>query len=591
MKRLFRLFMALALALLLPVCALGVEADGLFSDKDRTEADPAKAVELALSEDGVDITQAGVYRLSGQVANGSIRVSLNTEGTVWLLLDGVSVHNEKGAALTSTGCKKLILTLAEGSVNALTQGEGTPDGEDNDAAIYVRDDLTINGSGALTVESAYLDGINCRDSLRIVDGQITVNAVDDGIVGKDEVSIGGGVIAVTAKEGDGIKSTNSEDAERGFVAIAGGSVSITTGDGSASQTADAWSLMARPSADTRSQKGIKAETHIDISGGSLTVDSVDDALHSVNVTLSGGTLTLATGDDGVHADHTLSISGGQLAVTNSYEGLEAANIFISGGEISIIASDDGVNGAGGDSVAATEDGGWGAMGRFGRDMFSSSTGTLSITGGRIFVTASGDGVDVNGDLSMSGGELYVRGPENSGNSALDYDGSFTLTGGTLAAVGTAGMAQGVNAPSIPGAALSLSGSGALEVLDASNAVVVSFDAQGGYNHVVVYSDRFSDGGDYTLVTGGTSQAVQMSVQASEGGPGKDGRGGFNGGRGGFDGGPDGFDGSPDGFDGAPDGFDGDPDGFDGDPDGFDGGPDGFDGGRGGFDGGRGGGRR
>lgn len=541
-----RLLMTLSLAALLPAFALG--DDGLFSDKDLTEANPSEATELVFTESGADITQAGVYRLSGQVANGSIRISLSTEGTVWLLLDGVSVHNENGAALTSTGCKKLILTLAEGSENTFTQGADTPTGDDDGAAIYVRDDLTINGSGSLTVESACLDGINCRDSLRIVDGQITVNAMDDGIVGKDEVSIGGGSIAITAMEGDGIKSTNSEDGERGFVAITDGSVSITTGGGSASvmSAPNDWERAGQSAASASSQKGVKAETYIDISGGSLTVDSADDALHSVAVSISGGALALSTGDDGIHADDMLAVSGGQIAITRSYEGMEAANITISGGEINVTATDDGINGAGGDSGAAAENGGWGdAMGRFGRDMFSSSSGTLSITGGRIFVSASGDGVDVNGSLSMSGGELYVRGSENSGNGALDYDGSFTLSGGTLVAVGASGMAQGVSEPAIPGVVASVAGSGELEVLDASNAVIVHFDAQGSYSHAVVYSQQFTEGGTYTLITGDVSQVVEMSTQASQSSFGGHGGrpGGFGGGNGGK---PGGFGAKPDG---------------------------------------------
>ena len=72
-------------------------ADDLFSDKDLTLADPSEAVDIVLTEGGVDITEPGVYRLSGQVADGSIRVAPATEGDVWLLLDGVSVHNEDGA--------------------------------------------------------------------------------------------------------------------------------------------------------------------------------------------------------------------------------------------------------------------------------------------------------------------------------------------------------------------------------------------------------------------------------------------------------------------------------------------------------------
>ena len=155
MKRFFSVLCTLLLCIPAFFAVMAETADDLFSDKDLTLADPSEAVDIVLTEGGVDITEPGVYRLSGQVADGSIRVAPATEGDVWLLLDGVSVHNEDGAALTSDGCDKLILTLAEGSVNSLTQGSATPAEEDNDAAIYVRDDLTINGTGALTIESAY----------------------------------------------------------------------------------------------------------------------------------------------------------------------------------------------------------------------------------------------------------------------------------------------------------------------------------------------------------------------------------------------------------------------------------------------------
>lgn len=524
MKRRLSLLLCTLMLLALPLsCALASEPADLFSDKDLTVADPAKAVNLSLTGDGVDITQEGVYRLSGRVEDGSIRVSLEQEGTVWLLLDGVEVHNEDGAALTSTGCQKLILTLADGSVNALTQGAAEPAAEDNDAAIYVRDDLTINGAGSLTVESAWMDGINCRDSLRIVDGQIAVTAVDDGIVGKDEVTVGGGTVSVIAQSGDGIKATNAEEAERGFVTIAGGNVTVTTGGGAETSASEAYPQMQPEAVDAPSQKGVKAETLLTVSGGSVTVVSADDALHAAEVLLSGGTLTLSSGDDGVHADGTLTVSGGTINVLRAYEGLEATDMFLSGGSARIAASDDGINGAGGD--AAQEDGGAGT-GRFGRDRFSASTGTLTISGGTFYVSASGDGVDVNGDIVMSGGELYVNGPASSGNGALDYDGGFTLTGGTLAAVGAAGMAQGVSAPSIPGAAVSLSGSGALEVLDAAGSSVLRFEAEGDYSHAVLYSDRFTDGESYIVTSGGQSQTVQMSAQPTGGGFGG---GGFGGG--------------------------------------------------------------
>ena len=126
MKRFFSVLCTLLLCIPAFFAVMAETADDLFSDKDLTLADPSEAVDIVLTEGGVDITEPGVYRLSGQVADGSIRVAPATEGDVWLLLDGVSVHNEDGAALTSDGCDKLILTLAEGSVNSLTQGSATP---------------------------------------------------------------------------------------------------------------------------------------------------------------------------------------------------------------------------------------------------------------------------------------------------------------------------------------------------------------------------------------------------------------------------------------------------------------------------------
>lgn len=514
----------LSLLLALPLPALAQDSS-LFSNKDRTLAELSKATALTLTEDGVTITAPGTYVLSGAVSNGSITVTPNTEGDVYLLLNGVSIHNDNGAALVSNGCKKLILTLAEGSVNTFSQGSGTPSDEDQDAAIYSRDDLTINGSGTLVIHGGYADGINCRDSLRIVDGDITVTAVDDGIVGKDEVSIGGGRITVTATEGDGIKSTNEEDSSRGFVAIAGGEITVITGSGHGAATR-ATSGYGRNMPSTQqtnasSQKGIKAITSVSVSGGSVTVDTVDDALHANgDIRISGGTLSLASGDDGIHADAQLAISGGTVDVVSSYEGLEASDIVISGGEISAVSTDDGINGAGGNDEQTDSTG----MGRFGRDMFSSSSGTMTVSGGHITVVADGDGVDVNGSITMTGGTLLVRGSQNSGNGALDYDSSFTMTGGTLIAAGMSGMAQGVTSTTVPGAVFTPQASGTIVCLSADAQEIVSFDVPGSYSHVVLFSDALLQGESFTVRTGSTQQTLVASLDTQTG------TGGMGGGR-------------------------------------------------------------
>ncbi len=120
-KRIWAALWALCLcALWLP--AMAADGSDLFSKKDQTLADPAKATELTLTDAGVDITEGGVYRLTGSSTQGGIRIALSDEDEVWLLLDGVDVTNPSGAALRSSGCKKLFVTLAECSQNALRQG-------------------------------------------------------------------------------------------------------------------------------------------------------------------------------------------------------------------------------------------------------------------------------------------------------------------------------------------------------------------------------------------------------------------------------------------------------------------------------------
>ena len=103
------------------------------------------------------------------------------------------------------------------------------------------------------------------------------------------------------------------------------------------------------STDTPSRKGLKATEAIVISGGNITIDAEDDAIHcDGSVTITGGKLTLSSGDDGIHGETILDISGGELEILLCYEGLEAKAIYISDGYMNITAIDDGMN-AGGSS--------------------------------------------------------------------------------------------------------------------------------------------------------------------------------------------------------------------------------------------------
>ena len=198
-----------------------------------------------------------------------------------------------------------------------------------------------------------------------------------------------------------------------------------------------------------SMKGLKAANSILISGGTFQIDSADDSIHSdVSVTINGGTFTIASGDDAVHAEETLTVTAGKIDISESYEGLEALNIKVMGGDIKLVASDDGLNAAGGTDSSGTtggRDGMFGGGGKGGMSGgfggMSSGNGSIVISGGNLYINSSGDGLDANGTLEITGGYTVVVGPTQGDTATLDYDKSGIITGGTFIGTGASGMAQ------------------------------------------------------------------------------------------------------------------------------------------------------
>jgi len=132
------------------------------------------------------------------------------------------------APLYVRNADKVVITLAAGTENYLADGDSyllEDDATEPDAALFSNDDLTINGTGSLTVEANFNDGIKSDDDLRVVSGSITVTAVNDGLKGRDAVMIKDGVITITAG-GDGIQASNAEDAALGYMVIEGGTIVI-----------------------------------------------------------------------------------------------------------------------------------------------------------------------------------------------------------------------------------------------------------------------------------------------------------------------------------------------------------------------------
>lgn len=510
-----------------------------YTDKDLKTSWDDSAVSVTLANQDVSITESGTYVLSGNVEDGQVVVNVSGEDTVHLILNGVNITCKDSAPIYVKEAKKVILTLASGTTNTLTDGEAytydNAEKEEPNATIFSKGDLTINGEGTLVVNANFNNGIAGKDKLKIISGTVNVTAVNNGIKGKDCVAVKNGNITVSAG-GNGIQSNNDEDAEKGFiliedgviavtaeqdgieavtgVAVTGGAITVKSGGGSENASSNSggngdWGFWGDPfggnnssDTETTSAKGIKADGEIKIAGGTITVDSSDDALHTNgNMTIGGGSVTLTSGDDGAHADTALGITGGIVNVTKSYEGLEAAKITVDGGKIYVVASDDGFNANGGNDGSA--------MGRPGQNNFDSSVSDSGITinDGYIVVDASGDGIDSNGTLAFNGGATIVYGPTNNGNGALDAGGTISVTGGTLLAVGSTGMASypSSSASTQPAFAVNMSvNAGTLVCIqDADGNEILTFAPLKNIQSIVFSSAALKQGETYKIYTGGS----------------------------------------------------------------------------------------
>lgn len=488
----------------------------------------------------ITITLAGTYGIRGTLNDGQILVDTKDEDAVKLVLNGAEIASSTSAPIYLINAEKTVITLAAGTSNSVTDGSSyvLADEESNEpnAAIFANDDLTINGSGSLTVNANYNNGIASDDDLKITGGDITVIAVNDGIKGKDSVEIKDGVITVEAG-GDGIQSSNDGDSEKGYIYIESGTINITagldgiqaetsiaiedgdftitTGGGSANSSSKGgnWGNWGsnnntNDADSTDSAKGIKAAIDVTISGGSFKIDSSDDSIHSNNsLTINGGDFILTSGDDGMHSDTSLVINGGKLDITKSYEGIESASITINDGTLAIVSSDDGINIAGGNDGSA--------MGRPGQNSFSASGSYyLALNGGYITVDAMGDGIDSNGTIDMTGGVVLVNGPTNNGNGALDYMGSFNITGGFLVAAGSSGMAEAPSSTSTQYSVMvnfdSVQPDGTLVHIETQDGQdLLTFMPTKEYQSVGLSSPDIENGSNVVVYTGGSSSGTEV----------------------------------------------------------------------------------
>lgn len=582
---------------MMAVATLLLAGSALADGSITLSPDGSTSTDASVRIDGqtVTITQAGTYQIAGTLDDGALIVESAENAKITLVLGGVSIKNSTGAAIQISTADDVTIELAEGTTNVLQSGEevdiaaATESKEASGGALQSKADLKIKGKGSLTVLGYLNNGIHCTKDLKIKNGNISVTALGHGIKGKNSVTVSGGTVTVTSGK-DGITSDETENEEKGFVTIEDGEIIITSvGDGVSAETTltvtgdvisiisgggsanaqqktdnmrDWWDFDNSASDDnSASCKGLKAGKALVISGGSITIDAQDDALHTDgDMMISGGECILSTGDDGAHAALSLTVLDGKITVLTSYEGLEANQITLAGGELDITASDDGINANGGsDGFSGGFGGGFGGRRSDmnsqsgdmtppdnsnmqtppdgnapsgnpptmpGQDAADSTTTddttdkqpVLLITGGKITVNADGDGLDSNGDLRVEGGDITINGPSNGGNGALDIGtengGAGVIAGGTLIALGTSSMTENFGSTSTQCAFLvtmnSFGAGETITITDSQGNVLYTGVTVKSANSVVFSSPDLVVGETYTVTIGSTSATVTQS---------------------------------------------------------------------------------
>lgn len=457
----------------------------------------------------VTITGAGTYQLTGSLNNGQVAVDTAEAGMVRLILNGVTIANSTSSAINVIDADEVMVFLNAGSTNRLSDATNyvypDPSVDEPNAALFSKADLTIAGSGSLTVTGNAYDGITSKDGLVIAGGAITVTAADEGIRGKDYVVIDGGTLTVTSRGGDGIKSNEDGNARLGYVLFQAGTVNVTAaGDGvhgetdvimtGGTVTVRAGGGRTTPLPADLSAKGLKAGVLIVTGGGQLTVDAADDAVHSDGaIAIDGGTLTLATADDAVHADTTLDVTAGTVNVTHSFEGLEAFKLTISGGSVNVVSTDDGLNSA--------EEG----LNEF----VVSPNAFIRITGGSVAAIGGTDAIDTNGTLTISGGIVAAHGSETTslGEGGLDSNGPVVFNGGTTFATGLAAITGRVATNSTRALVTYRFGSrqaaGTIVQVASGGTVLAAYRAPKAFQQIAFSSNQVIGGRGYDIYTGGS----------------------------------------------------------------------------------------
>ena len=526
----------------------------------------------------ITITEEGVYIVSGTLEDGQIIVDASDSDKVQIVLDGVNINCETNAAIYVREADKVFITLAENSSNTLGDGNEYTQIDDNtvDGVIFSKSDLVCNGTGSLTIEADYKHGIVSKDDLVITGGTYKITAADNGITAKDQLKILDGSFDIDAAN-SAVKAKNADNAELGNIYIAGGIFTIEAEqDGfhaTGSIVVDDGTITVNSGDD-----GFHAELDTIIRGGTILVEKSNEGLEGKRVVVNGGDITVNASDDGINAANSgddganaaNSGDGGVNAANSGDDGANAtnpgANAAGSGDDDSNAASSNNdssaaVNSGDDSSISGAADGkeppqmppdtengsdmqpsqdfdpenapsGGNAPQNFdpgnapsdgdapqkmqgGPGGEGNSELYIKITGGTLTVSADGDGLDSNGGLLVTGGTTIVYGPTSDGDSALDYDGSAIVSGGILAAIGSAGMVESFDEASTQPVITyycteTQSADTTITLTDSDGSALFTVTPEKAYASIVLTCPEMKLDATYTLAAGTDNEEITLT---------------------------------------------------------------------------------
>lgn len=304
-----------------------IDTNDLFSDRDLTQSPDLSSAKTITVSDGqtINITEAGTYVIKGTASDCTIRVETDKESKVQLVLDGVTITNSDFPAIYVVSADKCFVTTTSSTNTLSVTGNFKPDGTTNtDAVIFSKDDLVLNGTGTLNINSSSGNGISGKDDIKVTGGTYNITSAEDSIEANDSISVYDGNFTINSSK-DGLHSENDDDDTVGWIYIAGGSFNITA-----------------------SSDAIQATTAAQIDGGTFNL-SASEGIEATYVQINDGTINISSNDDGINAAQksrsystpTVEINGGNLTIVMAQGDTDAidanGNIIVNGGTIDITA--------------------------------------------------------------------------------------------------------------------------------------------------------------------------------------------------------------------------------------------------------------